>query len=80
MHLRADLAPEVRKLASEAFNRCWHFIEQDPVLAGADRPGMQDQLAQLISQLMRDGERNLIVIANRAICTLRQEYATQGVA
>ena len=77
MHLRTDLAPEVRKLASEAFNRCWHFIEQDPVLAGVDRQGMQDQLAQLILQLMRDGERNLIVIANGAIGTLRQQYASR---
>jgi hypothetical protein len=80
MYFRTDLAPEVRKLASEAFNRCWRFIEQDPFLAGADRQGLQDQLAQLILLVMRGGERNLIVIANRAIGTLRQQYATQRVA
>jgi hypothetical protein len=59
------------------FNRCWQFIERDPVLAGEDRQGMQDQLAQLILLLMGSGERNMVVIANRAIGTLRQEYATQ---
>jgi len=77
MYLRNDLAPEVRVLASEVFNRSWRFIEQDPVLAGEDRQGMQDQLAQLILLLMQSGERNLLVIANRAIGTLRQQYATQ---
>ena len=50
---------------------------QDPVLAGEDRLGMQDQLAQLILQLMRGGERNLVVLANRAIGTLRDQYATR---
>jgi hypothetical protein len=77
MYLRHDLAPELRILASEVFNRSWQFIEQDPVLAGEDRLGMQDQLAQLILQLMRGGERNLVVLANRAIGTLRDQYATR---
>ena len=77
MHLRTDVAPEVRKLASEVFNRCWQFIEQDPVMAGEDRQAIQEQLAQLILLLMRSGEQNLVVIANRAIGTLRQQYATR---
>ena len=78
-YLRDALAPEVRTLASEVFNRSWQFIEQDPIFAGEDRQGMQEQLAQLILQLMRSGERNLFVIANRAIGTLRQQYATRRV-
>jgi hypothetical protein len=77
MHLRTDLAPEVRKLASEVFNRCWQFIEQDPVMAGEDRQAIQEQLAQLILLLMGSGEQNWVVIANKAIGTLRQQYATQ---
>ncbi len=77
MYSRSDLDPEVHNIASEAFNRSWQFIERDPVLAGEERQGMQEQLAQLILVLMRSGERNLVVIANRAIGILRQEYATQ---
>ena len=77
MYLHNNLAPEVRTLASEVFNRCWQFIERDPILAGEERNGMQEQLAQLILQLMEDGEQNLVVIANRAIGTLRQQYAIQ---
>jgi hypothetical protein len=75
MYLRHDLEPEIRLLSSEVFNRSWQFIERDPVLAGEDRQGMQEQLAQHILLLMSSGERNLIVIANRAIGSLRQEYA-----
>ena len=77
MYLRHDLAPELRVLASEVFNRSWQFIEQDPALAGEDRQGMQDQLAQLILQLMRGGERNPVAIDNRAIGALRDQYATR---
>ena len=77
MYLRETLAPEVRTLASEVFNRCWQFIERDPVLAGEERQRLQEQLAQLVLQLMWDGEPNVVVIANRAIGTLRQQYATQ---
>jgi len=77
MYLRTDLAPEVQTLASEVFNRSWQFIECDPILAGKDRHGLQEQLAELILLVMRSGERNLIVIANQAIGTLRQQYATQ---
>ena len=77
MYLRNNLEPEVRTLASEVFNRCWQFIERDPILAGEERHGMQEQLAQLILQLMADGERNLVAIANRAIGTLRRQYATE---
>ena len=77
MYLRNNLEPEVRTLASEVFNRCWQFIERDPILAGEERQGMQEQLAQLILQLMADGERNLVAIANRAIGTLRRQYATE---
>jgi hypothetical protein len=77
MYRRNDLAPEARTLASEVFNRCWQFIERDPVLAGEERQGMQEQLAELILQLVKDGEQNLVVIANRAIGSLRQQYATQ---
>ena len=75
MYLRNDLTPEVQVIASEVFNRTWQFIERDPVMAGEDRRRMQDQLAELILVLMKSGESNMFVIANRAIATLRQQYA-----
>jgi hypothetical protein len=77
MYWGSDLASDVRTLASEVFNRSWQFIEQDPVLAGEDRQALQEQLARLVLALTRNGERNLVVIANQAIGTLRQQYARQ---
>lgn len=77
MYLRTDLDPEVQTLASEVFNRSWQFIECDPVLAGKDRHGLQEQLAEFILLMMRSGERNLTVISSQAIATLRAHYATQ---
>jgi hypothetical protein len=41
--LRGDLAPEVRDLASEVFNRSWQFLESDPVLAGEGPTELQEQ-------------------------------------
>jgi hypothetical protein len=75
MYWRTTLAPEVRTLASDVFYRSWDFIERDPVLAGHDRQSMQEQLAELILLLMASGERNMIVLANQAIGTLRQQYS-----
>jgi hypothetical protein len=37
---------------------------------------MQEKLAQHILQMISTGERNLLVIANQAIGTLRQQYAS----
>lgn len=77
--LRDDCAPEVRILASEVFNRSWAFLERDPVLSGQDRQQLQEQLAQVILEVMRGGERDLWTIANRAIGTLRERCASQHV-
>jgi hypothetical protein len=79
MYLRNDLAPEMRTLASEVFNRSWQFLERDPVLAGEDRESMQEQLAQHILVLMRNGEQNLLVIANKAIARLRERCGERAV-
>ena len=68
--LRGYVDPDARVLASEVFNRSWQFLERDPVLAGEDRQQLQEQLAQVILQVMSSGERNLWVIANRAIGAL----------
>ena len=73
--MRDDLNCEVQVIASEVFSRSWQFIETDRLFAGKDRQRMQDQLAELILLIMRSGERNLIVIANRTIATLRQQNA-----
>ena len=77
MYLRTDIEPQIRLLASEVFNRSWHFLEQDPVLAGEDRESLQEQLGQLILLLLENGERNMLAIANKAIGALRQQYATE---
>lgn len=78
MYQRTDLAPEIRLLASEVYNRSWQFLELDPVLAGQDRSSLQEQLAELILVHMNEGERNIVAIANRAIGSLRQRYAMQS--
>jgi hypothetical protein len=75
--MRSDLTPEVRLFASEVFNRSWQFIEHDPVFAGEDRHSLQEQLTDLILALTRNGDRNLLAIANRAISMLREAYARQ---
>ena len=77
--LRDDLAPELRLVASEVFNRCWQFLERDPVLAGQDRQQLQEQLAQVVLEVMSSGERSLWVVANRAIGTLRERCAAQRI-
>jgi hypothetical protein len=78
LYLRIDLASEVRAFASETFNISWRFIERDAVFAGEDRESLQEQLAEIILVLMDRGERNLVVIANRAIGILRQQYAMRS--
>lgn len=67
--------PNADALASEVFNRSWQFLESDPVLAGEDRQQLQEQLARIILEIMGSGERNLWVIANRAIGALREQHA-----
>ena len=42
------LGPEVIAIAAEAFGRSWHFIEQDPVLAGQERQALKAELARAI--------------------------------
>jgi hypothetical protein len=68
------LAPEALAVASEAFSRSWHFIEQDPVLAGHDRETLQAELALRIQEIAASGvERDPLRIANRAIGRVREE-------
>jgi hypothetical protein len=77
MHSRNDLAPEVRILASEVFNRCWQFLENDPALAGENLDNIQERLAALVLLQVGSGERSLLAVANKAIGTLRLQYASQ---
>jgi hypothetical protein len=78
MYLPTDLAPEIRLLASEVYNRSWQFLERDPLLAGEDKDNLQERLAELILLLMKEGERNIIAIANKAIAALREQCAMQS--
>jgi hypothetical protein len=64
-------------LATAVFDRSWGFIERDPVLIGEDRQSTKEELARLILQLVRRGEKDLVGIANCAILTLRQQCAAK---
>jgi hypothetical protein len=67
------LGPEAIAIAAEAFGRSWHFIEQDPVLAGQERQTLKAELARAVLSAAGRGERDHLRIANRAIGELRQK-------
>jgi hypothetical protein len=67
------LGPEVIAIAVEAFGRSWHFIEQDPVLAGQERQALKAELARAILSAAGRGERDHLRLANRAISELREK-------
>jgi hypothetical protein len=67
------LGPEAIAIAAEAFGRSWHFIEQDPVLAGQERQTLKAELARAVLSAAGRGERDHVRIANRAIGELRQK-------
>ena len=77
MYFGDSFEPEVVALATAVFDRSWSFIERDPLLVGEDRQATQDELARLILQLVRRGEKDLVAIANCAILTLRQQCAAR---
>ena len=69
------LEPEAVAVASAALARSWQFVERDPVLEGQDREVLQAELARRILASIRDGDRDLIPIANRAIRGVRERVA-----
>jgi hypothetical protein len=75
MYSGNSFEPEVVALANAVFDRSWQFIERDPLLIGQDRQAIREELANLIMQLVRRGEKDLVAIANCAIRTLREQCA-----
>jgi hypothetical protein len=67
------LGPEAIAIAAEAFGRSWHFVEQDPVLAGQERQALKAELARAILSAAGRGERDHLRIANRAIGEVREK-------
>jgi hypothetical protein len=67
------LGPEAIAIAAEAFGRSWHFIEQDPVLAGQERQALKAELARAVLSAASSGERDHLRVANRAIGEVRQK-------
>ena len=62
-------------LASAVFDKCWWFVDTDPMLARADRPLLERRLRWHLKALEEKGERNLMTLASTAIYRLRSEMA-----
>ena len=60
-----------------ALDRSWGFIDKDPFLAHNSKPFLRDQLKMHLEQAVRDGERDLLTIANNAINRLRADFGLQ---
>ena len=69
----AEFDPETMQRLTRSFELAWHHLEN--ALANA-RPEDRDRLAEIIFQLGRDGERNIIKIANLAVDSFRTEIAS----
>ena len=67
------LGPEAIAIAAEAFGRSWHFVEQDPVLAGQERQALKAELARAVLSAASSGERDHVRVANQAIGEVREK-------
>jgi len=69
----ANLNPTLAALVSAAFDKSWSFVETDPELAHVDRQEVRTRLAQNLTRIAQDGERDMWRLANAAIVQLRRE-------
>src|SRR5919201_1048989 len=69
----ANLDPKVAALVSAAFDKSWPFVKTDPELAHVDRQERRTRLAQNLTRIAQDGERDMWRLANAAIGQLRGE-------
>ena len=69
----ANLDPKTSELVSAAFDKSWAFVKTDPELAHGDPQEMRTRLAQSLTRLAQDGERDMWRLANAAIGQLRRE-------
>lgn len=69
----ANLDPKLAGLVSAAFDKSWPFVKADPELAHVDRQEVRTGLAQNLTRIAQDGERDMWRLANAAIGQLRRE-------
>jgi hypothetical protein len=71
-----DNEPRSKVLVSVAFDKSWRFVEKDPFLAHNPRAILRDRLRTHLEVAMRNGEQDLLSLANGAISRLRSELGT----
>jgi hypothetical protein len=59
-----------------AFERSWRFVQHDAPLAHRHVSDLRTSLAKRIVALAKNGERDPLPLANRAIAQLRAESGT----
>ena len=74
--VRVDSDPGSENLVGVAFDKSWRFVERDPFLAHNPRALLRDRLRSHLEISMRNGERDLLSLANGAICRLRAELGS----
>ncbi|WFU14695.1 hypothetical protein [Bradyrhizobium sp. CB3481] len=60
-------------LVSAAFEKSWRFVETDPLLVHNAKELLRDRLRANLELSLRNGERDILHLANRAIWKLRTE-------
>lgn len=71
-----DSNPRSDNLVGVAFDKSWRFVEKDPFLAHNPKPLPRDRLRSHLELSMRNGEHDLLSLANSAICKLRAELGS----
>jgi hypothetical protein len=69
----ANLDPQIAELVNAAFDKSWPFVKTDPELAHDDPQEVRARLAESLTRLAQDGERDMWRLANAAIGQLRRE-------
>src|SRR5690349_6991157 len=70
------LDPETLRRLTRAFEMAWDYLETKPHKVDISRDTAREDLALLMMNLVRSGERNPIRIANIAIDQLRERNAS----
>jgi hypothetical protein len=71
-----DNDPRFNTLVNVAFDKSWRFVEKDPFLAHNPKAMLRDRLRTHLEISMRNGEQDLLSLANTAIGKLRAEFGT----
>jgi hypothetical protein len=65
------------EVLSMAFEKAWAFVEFDQMLGVLDASERQSRLARCLMALLKQGETDLISLANSAIKTLRRNRQSE---